>query len=126
MDLIEEIKEVVERLNNIENYCSLLNDKLSNEDLKAQDLLHLIEENKIGAFQCYRLIKELKKIRVTRRKIKNDIELSIVFNNNKNKLISKEYRSFLLAELNKRTKTLNQKYKNKYYQDCEIDKILKG
>lgn len=126
MDLIEEINSVIEQLDNIENYCASLNDKLSNEDLKQQDLLHLIEENKIGAFQCYRLIKELKKIRLTRRKIKNDIELSNVFNNNKNKLISKDFRKFLLTELNKRNKTLNQKYKNRYYQECEIDKILKG
>lgn len=43
-----------------------------------------------------------------------------------NLLISKDFRKFLLTELNKRNKTLNQKYKNRYYQDCEIDKILKG
>lgn len=126
MNLIEEIKEITEKLDNIEDYCSSLADKLSNEDLKEQDLLHYIEYNKISPFESWRLIKKMKVIRNDRRKIKNDMEISSTFYNNKNKLISQDHRKFLIQELYKKDKQLQTKYKNRYYQECEIEEILKG
>lgn len=126
MNLLEEIKEISERLDEVEDYCSQLQDNLSSEDLKTQDLLHYIENNKISPFDSWRLVKKIKQIRIDRRKIKNDIETSSTFYKNKNKLISKDHRKFLLNELYKKDKQLNSKYKNRYYQECEIENILKG
>ena len=54
------------------------------------------------------------------------MELSAAFYNNKNKLISTENRKFLLIELHKKDKQLKTEYKNRYYQECEIENILKG
>lgn len=126
MNLLEEIKEISERLDEVEDYCSQLQDNLSSEDLKTQDLLHYIENNKISPFDSWRLVKKIKQIRIDRRKIKNDIEISSTFYNNKSKLISKDHRKFLLNELYKKDKRLNSEYKNRYYQECEIENILKG
>ena len=43
MVIIEEIKSIIGKLDEIEDYCDSLSEKISQEDLKEQDLLHLIE-----------------------------------------------------------------------------------
>lgn len=125
MFLIEEIKSIIGKLDEIDDYCDSLSEKISQEDLKEQDLLHLIENEKLTTFECYRVIKEMKKIREERRKIKHDIEIASSFNKSKNKLIAKEYRKFLIADLYKREKQIGIKYNNKYYTSEEIKKIIK-
>lgn len=126
MDVVEKVKEVIAKLDEIDNYADSLADQLSNYDSKEQDLLHYIEENKINVLWCYRFLKEIKSIRQERRKIKNDMELLYKYNEQKTKLASKDYRQFLLSEMCKREKSLNQPYKNRIYTEEEIQKVLKG
>ncbi len=126
MDIIEELKLITNKLDELDNYTQTLGDKLSIEDKKTSDLLHHIENNKLSAFECYRLIKEMKNIRTNRRKIKNDIELAKAFDINKNKLILKENRIFLINELHKRDKQLKTRYVNRYYQEEDLKIMLKG
>ena len=126
MDVIEEINEVVDRLNKIDEYFSTLPEKLNKLNNKQLDLLHYIENTKINIVWCYRMIKEMKKVRIERRKVKNDIELSNKFGELKTKLLSKENRQFLLAELHKKDKQINSEYKNREYTEEELQKILKG
>ena len=126
MNVIEEIKEVVDKLDKIDDYSNSLNDKLSVVDSKLQDLLHYIENNKINVLWCYRMIKEIKVLREERRKIKNDMELLSKYNEHKNKIISKDNRQFLLTEVYKKEKSLGKKYVNKQYTEGEIQKIIKG
>lgn len=98
MNVVEEIKEIVAKLDKIDDYNNSLCDKLSVVDSKTQDLLHYIENNKINVLWCYRMLKEIKSLRQERRKIKNDMELLSKYNEHKNKIISKDNRQFLLAE----------------------------
>lgn len=126
MDVIEEISEIVNRLNKIDEYNSTLADNLSELDCKQQDLLHYIENTKISVLWVYRIIKELKNVRINRRKVKNDMELLSKFNEQKTKLLSKENRQFMLAEIYKKEKMLGKKYTNKKYTEEELQKILKG
>lgn len=126
MDIIEELKLITNKLDELDNYTQTLGDKLSIEDKKTSDLLHYIENNKLSAFECYRLIKEMKNIRTNRRKIKNDIELAKAFDINKNKLMLKDNRIFLINELHKRDKQLKTKYVNRYYQEEDLQMMLKG
>lgn len=126
MNVIEEINDVVEKLDKIDEYNNSLTDNLSELDCKQQDLLHYIENNKINVLWCYRMIKEIKQIRQKRRKVKNDMELLSKYNEHKNKMISKENRQFLLAEVYKKEKMLSKNYTNKQYTDEEMQKIIKG
>lgn len=126
MDLIEEIKIAIDKLDEIDDYIQSLADKLSVEDKKTCDLLHYIENNKITTNVSYRIIKEIKDIRINRRIIKNNMELSNVLNTNKNKLLLKENRPFLKNELFKKEKQLKTKYSNRYYSDEDLQIILKG
>lgn len=126
MNVIEEIKNIVDKLDKIDDYSDSLSDKLSVVDSKLQDLLHYIENNKINVLWCYRMIKEIKILREERRKIKNDMELLSKYSEQKNKIISKENRQFLMTEIYKKEKTLGKNYTNKQYTEEEMQKILKG
>lgn len=126
MDVIEEIKNIVDKLDRIDDYSDSLSDKLSVVDSKLQDLLHYIENNKINILWCYRMIKEIKVLREERRKIKNDMELLSKYSEQKNKIISKENRQFLMTEIYKKEKLLGKNYTNKQYTEEEMQKILKG
>lgn len=126
MNVIEEITTIVTLLNELDNYSSGLVNKISELDLKQQDLLHYIENNSLKTNECYRIIRELKKIRENRRQIKNDMDLMSKYNEQKTKLVSTDNRRFLLAEMHKREKILGKSYTNKGYTDEELEAILKG
>ena len=126
MNVIEEITTIVTLLNELDNYSSGLVNKISELDLKQQDLLHYIENNSLKTNECYRIIKEMKKIRESRRKVKNDMDLLSKYNEQKTKLVSTDNRRFLLAEMHKREKILGKSYTNKGYTDEELESILKG
>ena len=119
------LQEVVDILDNIDIYNEGLNDRLSEIDLKIQDLLHYIENNKINILWTYKYISELKRLRLDRRQIKNDICIMQKFNEQKNKLLSASNRKFLMTEIYKVEKQLSAPYKNRQYKDGEIDEILK-
>lgn len=125
MNIVEEIKEIVDKLNELDDYNSSLNQKLNVLDEKTQDILHYIENNKISAFGCYRIIRELKQIRVERRKVKYDMELARTYDKQKNKLISKDNRQFLVQEICKCEKQLPTKYTNRQYTNDELKNIVK-
>ena len=127
MDLLKTITEIVNKLNEIDNYDSGLSQLLSECNEREQDLLHYIENNKINMLWCYKYVRELKNVREKRRNIKNDIERIMKFKEQKTKLASTmDNRQLMLAELNKREKQLNCPYKNRRYTEEELQKILKG
>ena len=126
MDIVEEIKNIVVKLNELEKYKEELPQKLSIQDSKEQDILHLIEYEKFTAFEAYRLLKELKKVRKERRIVKNDCELLQCFSANKNKILNESNRQFLLQDLYNKQRNLKAKYKNRQYTEEEFNKILKG
>ena len=125
MNIVEEIKEIVNKLNKIDNYNTALPQKLSVLDEKEQDLLHYIENNKIGTFASYRIIKELKKNRTERRKIKQDMELAKTFDEHKNKIPSKNNRQSLIQSICDKEKQLHTEYKNRQYSNEELQELAK-
>jgi len=125
MDIIEQARIIIGQLNSLDNYTSNLTNELSMLDEKTSDLLHLIENNKMKASACCKIVKEIREIRIKRRKIKQDLEISRIYNEQKNKLITKENRMFLIQELTKKEKSLNTEYKNRQYTDEELKELLK-
>lgn len=126
MEVKQKINDIIQTLNELDEYSSTLNDKLSEVDSKTQDLLHYVETNTLNVVWCYRFMKELKTIREKRREIKNDMELINKFNEHKTKLISNiDNRNMLFNEVCKREKQLNIPYKNRQYEENELKEILK-
>lgn len=119
------MQEIVNELDRIDTYDEGIAGRLSEIDQKIQDLLHYIETNKINILWSYKYMVELKKLRVERRQIKNDMYLLGKFNEHKNKIISSGNRQFLMNEMYKAEKQLETPYKNRQYKDGEIEEILK-
>lgn len=124
MDIVEEITNAIKILDNVEVYTESLCEALSNQDQKTSDLLHYIENNNINAAQSCHLIKEIKKVRMERRKIKNDMEIARAFKDNVGKLINTENRKMILSKLHKTSKQLESEYKNRIYTTQDFTEIL--
>lgn len=125
MNIIKELQEISNKLDEIDEYYNGLSDELSKVDCKIQDLLHYIEFNTIQVKWCYRMMKELKMLREKRRIIKNDMEILSKYTEIKNRLPSMESRKFMLAEIFKKEKQLNnQVYINRSYSEEEINNIV--
>ena len=125
MEVIKTLQEITNTLNELDTYYDGLANELSVTDLKIQDLLHYIENNNISILWAYKYIVELKKLRLERRRIKNDMFILSKYNEHKNKIISSSNRQFLMSEVYKAEKQLDTPYKNRQYKDEEIEEILK-
>lgn len=124
MEIVKTLKQVTDTLNEIDTYYDGLTNELSEVDLKIQDLLHYIESHKISILWAYKYLAELKRLRLDRRRIKNDMFILGRYSEHKNKLISSGNRQFLMTELYKAEKQLEAPYKNRQYNDGEIEEIL--
>lgn len=124
MDSLQKLTEVIKLLSEIEEYKNGLLDQLSEQDKKLSDLYHIIENQKLSTAQCYRIVKEMRKQRQIRRKIKNDIALFGTYDKHINKLLNENNRNMLLTELHKTNKKLGIEYNNRMYTEEEINKIL--
>ena len=121
----DKILEVSKLLDEIDEYGDSLPNALSIVDSKICDLMHLIEINTLKTNQCYRIVRELHKLRLERRKIKNNMDLLQVFKTEKNKLINIEYRKFLLNAIYKEDRRQNNaKYNNRIYSEEELKELL--
>lgn len=125
MNVKDKIIEASKILDEVEEYINSLQDKLNEANDKQLDLLHLIENNKLKTNECYRVIKELHDLRIERRRIKNDIELTNTFKLHKNQLLSVENRKFLRNLIIKKAdELLNGKYHNRVYTKEELNKLI--
>ena len=124
MEVLDKINNALTLLNEVDEYDSTLNGRLSELDSKEQDLLHYIENNKISILWCYKMVKEIKTIRQERRRVKNDMDLLSKYNEIKNKLASKDNRQFIMPELYKKEKQLATVYKNRQYTEEDMKKII--
>ena len=128
MEVVKTLQEITKTLDELDTYYEGLTNELnlqSQIDEELSDLLHYIENNKISILWAYKYIVELKKLRLERRRIKNDMFILGKYSEHKNKIISSGNRQFLMTELYKAEKQLSTPYKNRQYKDEEIEEILK-
>ena len=125
--ILEKIIEVSNILDEIDDFESSISSEMSNYNYKLSDLYHYVENNTMDTKKCYRLCKELKKVLKERRQFKNNVELVHEYKNNVQKLNNgKENRQLMLAAIGKRSKQLNQPYKNRVYSEEELKEIMEG
>lgn len=117
MEILEKIKEANKLLNEVELYFDSVPIQQSKIDSQLSDLYHYIENNNLNAIQSCKIIKQIKLKRQERRKLLNDYELLKTYESNSTKLSNRENRQFLLTELNKTEKRLNNTYKNRIYTE---------
>lgn len=128
MDVTEKLKESFDILKDIDDYNNQLlgeNGYISTCDKKIDYWEHYIELNPLKVTESYKILREIKRLRILRRKYKNDAELIKVLNDNNEKLKNINFRSILLTQVYKtKTRQENAKYSYDAYTDEEIKNIL--
>lgn len=127
MDILEKVLNICKELDAIEDYDNGLSESLSNADSRLSDLYHYIEMNKLKTNQCYRIVQEMRKVLVERRKIKNDIEIMKVLHQNENKILKGSNRPFLMNSIARTNRILAEsKYNNRVYSSEELEEVIGG
>ena len=125
MNVLENIKQAIELLGQNEEYYNQLFELQSKVDKKIDFWEHYIELNNIPVTQAYKIIKEIKKLRMERRIYKNDFELIKVFRDNEAKMQNASNRRILLNQVCKTdNKQRNAKYGYEAYTEEEVKEIL--
>ena len=128
MEVLNNIQQAVELLKEVEEYNERLNGEnglISICDKKIDYWLHYLELEDLKVTESYKILNEIKKIRIHRRKYKNDAELIKLFKDNESKMSNAAYRDILVTQLHKTdNRHKNLKYSYTAYSEDEINDIL--
>lgn len=122
--MFDKLLEALNLLNEVEDdFTNNINEQ-SDTDLKINDLLHYIENNKIDNKIAYRFTRELKALRIKRRHLKNEYEIIKAYHDNINKLTNNGHMLILKNQLITKFKSLDSEYKYKRFTEEEINKLF--
>lgn len=127
IDVIEKIKQACELLNEVDTYLETLPNKHSIGDSSRQDLFHTIENQPRDIWNydnMCNVFDEIRRVSIERRKVKIDLSLTKVYQDNIGKLNSPQNRAMLLEKLYKTYKNCNEEYKYRVYSEEDINKLL--
>lgn len=122
--IYNKIKQAVIILDEIDKMINTQGEELQKVDYALCDWLHYIENNQISEKNSIKIIKEIQKLRKQRRCLHNEYEIEKTYKNNSSKVMGNNTREFLLAEISKVIKQLNNDYKNRILTNEEINNIL--
>jgi hypothetical protein len=126
-DMVGKITEACKLLNEVEEYVKDLDDRHSICDMKLSDMWHLIENNDVEEWskgELRNVAKEIKSVCEVRRKVKVNIGLRKIYQDNIGKLNNQVNRAMLLEKLNKAQKSYNSDYTYRVYKEEEINKLV--
>lgn len=126
-DMVGKITEACRLLDEVEEYVKDLDDRHSLCDLKLSDMYHLIENNNVDEWsksELKNVTKEIKNICEIRRKVKVDVGLRKIYQDNIAKLNKAENRAMLLEKLNHGAKSYNTDYSYRVYKQDDLDKLV--
>lgn len=122
--IAEKVYKVIDILDEISNIESELSNKLSQCDMKEQDLLHYLENSHLKVGGYIKLLVELKKVRIERREAKNDLNIMNEFKKNMLQIQSPKGRETLRNIIKRQEKINNGKYHNRVYKPGELEFIV--
>ena len=126
-DMVGKITEACKLLNEVDEYVKDLDDRHSICDMKLSDMWHLIENNNVEEWskgELRNVTREIKSVCEVRRKVKVNIGLRKIYQDNIGKLNNQANRAMLLEKLNKAHKSYNSDYTYRVYKEEEINKLV--
>ena len=127
VDIVANITEACRLLDEVEEFVKDLDDKHSMCDLRLSDMYHLIENNEVTEWskgELRNVVEEIKTICEVRRRVKVDIGLRKIYQDNIAKLNKAENRAILLEKLNHGAKSYNTDYSYRVYKEEELNKLV--
>lgn len=126
-DMVGKITEACKLLDEVEEYVKDLDDRHSICDMKLSDMWHLIENNNVEEWskgELRNVTREIKSVCEVRRKVKVNIGLRKIYQDNIGKLNNQVNRAMLLEKLNKAQKSYNSDYTYRVYKEDELNKLV--
>ncbi len=123
-NILDKIRETVEKLDEIDDYFDKLPELQSNIDSLISDYRHLVRENILSDSASIVIVKKLHEAELLRKKINEHHDLSNVYEKGKGKLLVKNNRQFLLSDLYKKEKEWQYDYKFRVLSEEEVNEIL--
>lgn len=127
VDIVANITEACRLLDEVEEFVKDLDDKHSMCDLRLSDMYHLIENNEVTEWskgELRNVVEEIKAICEVRRRVKVDIGLRKIYQDNIAKLNRTENRAILLEKLNHGARSYNNDYSYRVYKEEELNKLV--
>lgn len=121
--VLEKIKNIINCLDELDDYILELPNSQSKTDSLLSDYRHFLKENDFSEKCSYKVAGEIKKLEILRSELKEDNDMVNVFNTYKNRLLSKENRQFLLNELYKKTKEWGKPYRYRVLTEEEVEEL---
>lgn len=126
MGVLDNVREAVELLDDVEDLEDKFSKQESISDKKIDYWLHRIEFETIPVTQAYKIIKEIKRLRIARREAKRELWLIKVYKDNQGKLCNTDNRKMLLSNLYKTSnKQQNAQYSYDAYTTAELEEVFK-
>ena len=126
MGVLDNVREAVELLDDVEDLEDKFSKQESISDKKIDYWLHRIEFETIPVTQAYKIIKEIKRLRIARREAKRELWLIKVYKDNQGKLCNSDNRKMLLSNLYKTSnKQQNAQYSYDAYTTEELEEVFK-
>ena len=126
--MYDRLIRAINELNECQTDTTELNNRLSEIDLKLQYWLHYLEnkEGHVDTKESYRIVREMRNLRIERRSIKNDLCMLQSFATSVGKLNNIQNRNMLINQLSslKHKQENMQEYNPDVYTHEEIEKIL--
>ena len=127
MDVLEKVIQLNKIMDDLDNFDGSIPDLQQEIDYKVSDLYHYLENTTMDSKKSYRFCKELKKILLERRQIKNNIAISNSYSSQKQKFMSgADNRKIALSAIGKTKKQLESTYKYRIYTEEQIKEIMEG
>lgn len=124
MEVIDKIKNIIELLDELDDYFEELPNSQSQLDNLISDYRHFVRENDLEKISISKVVEELQQTELKRKQVKKDLDILNIYNKLKNRLLSKTNREFLLNELYKREKEWHSPYKYRVLTDEEIENLF--
>ena len=127
IDFLEKITQACKLLDEEEEYIKDLDDRHSFCDMSLSDMWHLIENNDVEQWskgEMRNVLKEIKSVCSVRRRVKVDVGLRKIYQDNIGKLNNSANRAMLLEKLNKACRSYNCDYTYRIYSDDDINKLV--
>lgn len=127
MSMVAQMSSIMSQLDDLDVHISELSANLEKVDHAIMDISHYVEFNKFSLKSSYYIINMFHELRVLRREIKDEIEISDVFNQHRQKIINDGNRQMLMNEVYKKEKKLNERvYGYRVLDEEFIKQCMKG
>ena len=124
--IVEKIKELVQILDEIDELIQTRDSMQQKIDLEISDWLHFIENNEIDEEISFKIVSKIHELRKERRSLSNEMAIEQTYKNNASKVMGNNTRQFLLSEINKTVKQLDNEYKNRIITEEDIKNLYEN